>query len=95
MLIVGLAVLSLGMNWLAATILVPLTIFFIYSFMKMPWEEIAEKETEKRQKLQKTKVGRIRNAFTKFFDYFSLISSLVFGLILLAALFLKVFANGS
>jgi hypothetical protein len=94
-LIVGIVFLVQGQTWYAAIVLVPLAIFFIYSFAKMPWEEIGEQEVERREKLLETKTGKLRYVFTKLIDYVSIIGLAFFVLTIMAGIYIKVFSNGS
>jgi hypothetical protein len=94
-LILGVIFIVQGMIFYAAIILVPLAILFAYSYMKMPWEEIAKKENDRRQRLQETKSGKIKYAFVKLIDYFSIVGVTLMALSIIGSIFVKIFANGS
>ncbi|MCH2190475.1 MAG: hypothetical protein MK188_06115 [Gammaproteobacteria bacterium] len=91
LLIIGIVFLAKGKTWFAAIILVPLIVFFIYSFIKMPWQEIGKKETERREKLLETKTGKLRYAFIKLSDFLSVIAIVSFLFVVLATIYLKAF----
>lgn len=84
-----------GYRVLGGLIFLILLVLVIYSFFKMPWQEIGKIESDRRQKLLPTKTGKMRYALTKLIDYSSILIVVFMCLTFIAAIGLKVFGNGS
>jgi hypothetical protein len=76
-LIIGLLLLGRGENLWAAIVLIPTAMIFIYSFMNLPFRELAIKEHEKELRQKQTIVGRVWIFTKRTFDFIGTIVFLV------------------
>jgi len=85
-LVLGIVFFTSGNTVLGLVLLVPVVIFFIYAFIKLPWQEIGRAEYEKEEKQKQTLLGNVWVQFKHVLDYLSLLygAILILGLLFMA-----------